>query len=120
MSEQPKEQKPKLSAEDKAKNSGLSIYKSGFSQGRSEGRKESTDPDAKRMNVLVQGAVRMKAKGKNSTPKQLQNCAINIKDENDYPAIEMLVRKALLLYANAQKPAPKPKTESVPNPPPTA
>lgn len=114
--------KQELSVEDKAKNTGLNIFKSGYNKGKAEGRNESTDPDAKRLGYLVQGAVKMKGKGKNSTTKQLRNLSNNIADADDYASIEALTRKSLLMLANCTKPVKeksesKQTSESPPTPP---
>lgn len=113
------DEKPKLTAEEKAQQIGLNLYKSAYSKGKSEGKKESKDPDAKRLGILVSGAVKMKSKGKKVSTKNLRDSANNVKDENDYASIETLCRKSLLMLANATKPV-KSKPASVPNPPPPA
>ncbi len=117
MSEQkaePPKEKPKLSLEEKAGVAGQAIYRHAYNAGKLEGRKESTDPDAKRLGYLVLGAIKMKGKGKNTTSKILRNLSNNVAEDN-YASIEALARKVLLMLANATKPSNK-KTET---PPPT-
>ena len=120
MAEEKSTEKPKPTAEQKAEIAGKTIYRNGYNQGKSEGRKESGDPDAKRAGYLVTGAVKMKAKGKNSTTKQLRNLANNITDENDYGAIEALVRKSVLMFVNATKPVKEKEAQKTETPPTTS